>query len=178
MYVDMIYRFIHIPPFFIFSKKYNFLHMLVKLLKQTCDTYIIRKKSLSQRLCLSQGIPNSLYHLWPRHPMITSPASLRGPLCEQKTLRAFSGFFKVPSQLLNRGKWQNFLLLKLKMISLCFFPVTGETVVNVLDFKKDAGLWHGMFAVSYTESRALLYLWFRSLCVLCNHSISRYLYEI
>ena len=31
-------------------------------------------------------------------------------------------------------------------------------MVNVLDFKKDAGLWHGMFAVSYTESRALLYL--------------------
>eukprot|EP00069_Balaena_mysticetus_P013032 bmy_07772T0 len=26
------------------------------------------------------------------------------------------------------------------------FGIEGETVVNVLDFKKDAGLWHGMFA--------------------------------
>lgn len=45
------------------------------------------------------------------------------------------------------------------MISLCFFQffsILGETVVNVLDFKKDAGLWHGMFAVSYTESRPLV----------------------
>lgn len=63
MHIDTIYRFIHIPPFFIFSRKYNFLHMLVKLLKQTCDPYIIWKKLLSQRQCLSQGIPNSLCHL-------------------------------------------------------------------------------------------------------------------
>lgn len=33
------------------------------------------------------------------------------------------------------------------------FSILGETVVNVLDFKKDAGLWHGMFAVSDSTLR-------------------------
>lgn len=36
------------------------------------------------------------------------------------------------------------------------YSLSGETVVNVLDFKKDAGLWHGMFAVSYSELRPLV----------------------
>lgn len=66
MYVDRIYRYIHTPTFLVFSRKYNFLHMLVKLpefLKQTCVPYIIRKKLLSRRQCQSQGIPNSLFLL-------------------------------------------------------------------------------------------------------------------
>lgn len=29
----------------------------------------------------------------------------------------------------------------------CFF-YTAETIVNVLDFKKDVGLWHGILTVS------------------------------
>ena len=65
MYVDIIYRYIHTPTFFVFSRKYNFLHTLVKLpkfLKQTCVPYIIRRK-LSRRQCQSQGIPNSLFLL-------------------------------------------------------------------------------------------------------------------
>ena len=49
------------------------------------------------------------------------------------------------------------LLLNTKDDFLFFSPsifsLLGETVVNVLDFKKDAGLWHGMFAVSYSELR-------------------------
>ena len=49
------------------------------------------------------------------------------------------------------------LLLNTKDDFLFFFPsifsLLGETVVNVLDFKKDARLWHGMFAVSYSELR-------------------------
>lgn len=31
-------------------------------------------------------------------------------------------------------------------INLCV--VSGETLVNVLDFKKDMGLWHGVLTVS------------------------------
>uniref|UniRef100_A0A452RBN0 Disco interacting B n=1 Tax=Ursus americanus TaxID=9643 RepID=A0A452RBN0_URSAM len=41
------------------------------------------------------------------------------------------------------------LLLNTKhdfLLFFLFFVILGETVVNVLDFKKDAGLWHGMFA--------------------------------
>lgn len=34
-----------------------------------------------------------------------------------------------------------------------YFPVffLGETLVNVLDFKKDSGLWHGVLTVSITD---------------------------
>lgn len=31
---------------------------------------------------------------------------------------------------------------------LSFFCLQGETLVNVLDFKKDMGLWHGVLTVS------------------------------
>lgn len=30
---------------------------------------------------------------------------------------------------------------------LCLSSLTGETLVNVLDFKKDMGLWHGVLTV-------------------------------
>lgn len=32
--------------------------------------------------------------------------------------------------------------------AFCPSPCLGETLVNVLDFKKDMGLWHGVLTVS------------------------------
>lgn len=32
--------------------------------------------------------------------------------------------------------------------NLSFFTLAAETIVNVLDFKKDVGLWHGILTVS------------------------------
>lgn len=33
--------------------------------------------------------------------------------------------------------------------TVCFLCVSAEIIVNVLDFKKDVGLWHGILTVSY-----------------------------
>lgn len=32
-----------------------------------------------------------------------------------------------------------------------FFLVAAETITNVLDFKREAGLWHGVLTVSGAE---------------------------
>lgn len=39
---------------------------------------------------------------------------------------------------------ENYLLILLK--SVCGFE--GESITNVLDFKREAGLWHGVLTVS------------------------------
>lgn len=31
------------------------------------------------------------------------------------------------------------------------FSIAGETITNVLDFKREAGLWHGVLTVSGVE---------------------------
>lgn len=36
--------------------------------------------------------------------------------------------------------------------NVIFFSHTAETIVNVLDFKKDVGLWHGILTVSKPSS--------------------------
>lgn len=38
------------------------------------------------------------------------------------------------------------------------FVCTAETIVNVLDFKKDVGLWHGILTVSVKLGPAVSYL--------------------
>lgn len=45
---------------------------------------------------------------------------------------------------LDRFKWQ--IQISLQSLNFVF---SGETIVNVLDFKKDAGLWHGILTVSW-----------------------------
>lgn len=41
-----------------------------------------------------------------------------------------------------------FICIVVRNISYVFLHLLGETLVNVLDFKKDMGLWHGVLTVS------------------------------
>lgn len=55
-----------------------------------------------------------------------------------------------------------------------FFSYIAETIVNVLDFKKDVGLWHGILTVSKPSSCLKVSLWkcvqhLQSLFSHCKH---------
>ncbi len=44
-----------------------------------------------------------------------------------------------------------FCIIHHKMFTVILLTCIGEIITNVLDFKRDAGLWHGVLTVSQTH---------------------------
>ncbi len=45
----------------------------------------------------------------------------------------------------------DFCIIHHKMFTVILLTCLGEILTNVLDFKRDAGLWHGVHTVSQTH---------------------------
>lgn len=113
-----------------------------EFLKQTHVPYFARKKSWVMPLN-AEG--RSVF------AVTTSPCHLLQPVCRGLSngrVWSPSCFSKSTKCMVGTWMWLSFPAQHYLLLFLSIHSFLGEAVVNVLDFKKDAGLWHGMFAVS------------------------------